>query len=214
MKFKIYGLLIGILLLTGCGEQTDIASDVKVNTDVQVETNVDVETNIDVTTDVDVTTATETQENNAEEPYYFTFEGTTIDGESLASDCFAQSKLTMLNIWATYCGPCIQEMPDLGQIASEYDRAEFQILGLISDVEEDAKESIKAEAMELIEATGADYPHLLLNEMLYSQLVSGVTGVPTTVFFDSKGEPLGYLVGSQSKEAWEEIINELLAEMQ
>jgi len=209
MKFKLCGLLVVMMLVTGCGEQADIASDVKVNTDVKVETNVDVKTDVDVETDTDVTV-----DVGEAEPYYFTFEGTTIDGEALTSDCFAQSKLTMLNIWATYCGPCIQEMPDLGQIAAEYDRAEFQILGLISDVEEDAKESVKAEAMELIEATGADYPHLLLNEMLYSQLVSGVTGVPTTVFFDSKGEPLGYLVGSQSKEAWEEIINELLAEMQ
>jgi len=148
MKVKVCGWLVVMMLVTGCGEQADIASDVKVNTDVKVETNVDVKTDVDVETDTDVTV-----DVGEAEPYYFTFEGTTIDGEALTSDCFAQSKLTMLNIWATYCGPCIQEMPDLGQIAAEYDRAEFQILGLISDVEEDAKESVKAEAMELIEAT-------------------------------------------------------------
>lgn len=208
MKFRLCILLIVMMLVTGCGEQNGTDTNVKVNTDVKVETGVDVKTDADMVPD------TETQGNTGEEPYYFTFEGTTIDGEVLTSDCFAQSQLTMMNIWATYCGPCIQEMPDLGEIAGEYDRSRFQIIGLISDVEENAKENIKEEALELIRETGADYPHLLLNETLYSQVVSGVTGVPTTIFFDSDGKPLGYLVGSRSKEAWEEIINELLAEMQ
>lgn len=211
MKLKLCVLLVLMVLVTGCGEQSGIDTNEEVKTDINFKTDVDVKTDVNVDTGIDVA---EQKSEGEGTPYYLTFEAVTLDGEPLTSDFFAQSKLTMLNIWATYCGPCIEEMPALGEIAEEYETSEFQILGLISDVEENAKGEIKAEALELIEATGADYPHLLLNDVLYSKVVSSVTGVPTTIFFNTEGEPLGYLVGSQSKAAWEEIINEILAEMQ
>jgi len=69
-------------------------------------------------------------------------------------------------------------------------------------------------AKELIEETGANYPHLLVNESLYTNLVGGIEVVPTTFFVNQKGEVLGYLTGSMPKENWEEIINGLLEEME
>ena len=66
-------------------------------------------------------------DNQEEEAYVLTFEASTIEGAPLTSECFADSKLTMINVWATYCNPCISEMPDLGEIAASYDRSEFQI---------------------------------------------------------------------------------------
>ena len=69
-------------------------------------------------------------------------------------------------------------------------------------------------AAELITQTGANYPHIPLNQSLYSNLVGGVDSVPTTFFVNQKGEVLGYVLGAQSKEAWEEIINSLLVEIE
>lgn len=158
---------------------------------------------------------TQEEESVQEEaPYVLTFEGTTVDGETLTSDCFADSKLTMINVWATYCNPCLAEMPDLGEIATSYDSAEFQMIGIISDVTDTAGEEEIQTAKDLIAETRANYPHLLLNESLYTNLVGAVEAVPTTFFVNQKGEALGYIVGSQSKESWEEIINGLLEEMQ
>ena len=45
-------------------------------------------------------------------------------------------------------------------------------------------------------------------------LVGASDSVPTTYFFNNKGELLGYLVGAQSKEVWKQIIDGLLAEME
>ena len=59
------------------------------------------------------------------EKYYLTFEASTIDGEAWNSDKFTNSKLTMINVWGTYCNPCLSEMPDLGEIASEYEASDF-----------------------------------------------------------------------------------------
>lgn len=192
MKYRLFTILIaGALLLTGCGsnDSSDNTSEASVTNDQ---------------------TSTATTEN---QPYILTFEASTIDGEALTSDIFADAKLTMINVWATYCNPCLAEMPDLGELAAEYDKADFQMLGIISDVVDTSDEKTISEAKELIEETGATtYPHLLLNQSLYSNLVGAVDGVPTTFFFSQASELLGYVVGAQSKETWEGIINDLLAE--
>lgn len=137
-----------------------------------------------------------------------TFEGTDLDGNSVSSEVFSQSKLTMVNVWATYCNPCLREMPELGDLAAEYDAAEFQLIGIVSDVMEGADQS---QAEHLVQQTGANYPHLLLNESIYYALLTDVSGVPTTFFMDENGVVLGRVVGAKEKSVWEGIINELLA---
>lgn len=154
------------------------------------------------------------EDAQAQEPYILNFTATTIEGEQMTSDILGESKLTMLNVWATYCNPCLSEMPDLGELAAAYDSAEFQVMGIISDVAEGATEAELENAKNLIAQTGAAYPHLLLNESLYSNLVGAVDAVPTTFFVNSEGELLGYVVGARAKADWEEIIDELLAELE
>lgn len=185
-------------VMAGCGSVED--SDGSKNTEATIEQQEE--------------TASGTESSTEQEPYVLVFEGTTLDGETLTSDCFADSKLTMLNVWATFCGPCINEMPDLGEIASEYDAADFQLIGIISDVIEGEEGDTFTEAQEIIAETGANYRHVLLNEELYVNLVGASDSVPTTYFFNEKGEFLGYLVGAQTKEVWTQIIDGLLAEME
>ena len=188
MKIKIFVLLLAGLLLTGCGrEQT-------------TESNFSTETS---------------KETASEEPYIVTFEATTLDGETITSDIFADSKLTMLNVWATYCNPCLNEMPDLAEVAVAYEVADFQLLGILSDVSVFSEAAALSEAKDLVTETGATtYPHLLLNESLYNNLVGAIDSVPTTFFVNQDGELLGYIVGAHDKETWESVINELLAEME
>ena len=143
-------------------------------------------------------------------PLPVTFEAADMEGNEVSSSIFSESKLTMINVWATYCNPCLQEMPDLGELSGEYDSGEFQIIGVISDVQEGADQDTLDKASSLIEQTGADYPHLLLNESLYEALLTEVTAVPTTFFFDSNGMVLDTLVGSRDKDEWKEIIDALL----
>lgn len=136
-----------------------------------------------------------------------TFEGTDLEGNAVSSDILSHSKLTMVNVWATYCGPCLREMPALGELAAEYDAEDFQLIGIVSDVMEGADQST---AESLVRETGASYPHLLLNESIYLGLLSDVTAVPTTFFLNQKGAVLDTVVGAMEKDAWEEKINELL----
>lgn len=138
------------------------------------------------------------------------FEARDMEGNTVSSDIFSQTRLTMINVWATYCNPCLREMPDLGELAGEYEADEFRIVGVISDVMEGSDQKTLDYAADLVEQTGADYPHLLLNESLYYALLTDVAAVPTTFFIDENGVILDTVVGSMKKSAWEEKINGLL----
>lgn len=199
-KSIVAALLVTGIVLTGCGNSESDNDKSELNNEIQKE-----ESNA---------TVDNTESSTEAAPYVLSFTGTTLSGETLTSDCFADSKLTMVNVWATFCGPCINEMPDLGEIVKEYDAADFQLIGIISDVIEGEEGDTFVEAQEIIAETGADYTHLLLNEELYVNLVGASDSVPTTYFFNEKGEVLGYLVGAQQKEVWKQIIDDLLAEME
>lgn len=143
------------------------------------------------------------------EPIYITFEGTDLEGNAVSQDIFSQSQLTMVNVWATYCNPCLNEMPGLGELAAEHDRSEFQLIGIVSDVREGDDQTL---VESLVQETGANYTHLLANDSIDQALLSSVSAVPTTFFFDQEGAYLGGVVGSAEKSDWEELIHELLEE--
>ena len=208
-------IILAMLLLTGCAggepEKSVIGSVAEEKTsESETEEKLAENETEEIQTDV----SGETKSAESQEVYVVTFEANTIEGEAFTSACFADSKLTMINVWATYCNPCLSEMPDLGVIANSYDSADFQMIGIVSDVVEDSEIEDIENAKALIAETKADYTHLLLNQSLYSNLVGGVSSVPTTFFVNQKGEALGYVIGAQSKENWESIINDLLAEME
>ena len=134
-------------------------------------------------------------------------EGTDLEGNPVTSDLFSQSKLTMVNVWATYCNPCLNEMPDLGELAAAYALEDVQIIGIVSDVLEGEDQEL---AESLVEETQANYPHLLLNESIFYGLLTDVAAVPTTFFIDGEGVVLDTVVGARDKSAWEEMIHGFL----
>lgn len=207
MKIKVLTIILAAFLLAGCGQGSEAENDASEISSVQESESGEQEAAVGGSESADAT-ASDTEEP----PYVLTFEATTIEGEPMTSDCFAGSKLTMINIWGTYCNPCLMEMPDLGEIAASYDAADFQLIGIICDVMEGADEADIENAKALIEETGAAYPHLLLSESLYVNLVGATDSVPTTFFVNDKGEVLGYVVGANSKETWVNLIEQLLAE--
>ena len=153
--------------------------------------------------------ASQSSAQDQEEPVFVSFEGADLEGNPVSQDIFAQSRLTMVNVWATYCNPCLNEMPGLGELAAEFDPSDFQIIGIVSDVRAGEDQTL---VERLIQQTGADYPHLLVNDSIHETFLAGVSSVPTTFFFDGEGAYLGGIVGAAEKETWEELIHELLAE--
>lgn len=125
--------------------------------------------------------------------------------------------LTMVNVWATFCTPCINEMPELGELSQEYADRGVQIVGLVSDVlamdgtlDQDQMEL----AREIVDSTSADYTHLAPSEDLFN-LLGQISSVPTTFFVDENGTQVGgTYIGAKDKDQWQQIIDQLLAEVE
>ena len=111
------------------------------------------------------------------------FETTDLDGNVVKSEeLFAAHAVTMVNIWATWCGPCKAEMPELGELARrlEAEGKDAAIVGICNDADEEPDT-----CREILAERGVDYLNLLpfvdMEEKLY------LTTLPTTLFVNRDG---------------------------
>ncbi len=133
--------------------------------------------------------------------------------EKSLSEYVTGNKVTMLNFWGTFCGPCIRGMPELAQIEKKYKDKGFEIVGVTTDATDYENggliPNILKDADDILKQTGVEYPVCFAGAdlMRYTQ----ITAVPTTFFVDEKGNLLtSPMVGSRSGEEWESIITGLL----
>lgn len=145
------------------------------------------------------------------------FSAWDLNGVPVDERVFADYRLTMINIWATFCGPCLSEMPELGKLAADYADRGVQVLGIVADVPQEADGSFPMDmvddARELAAQTGASYRHLLPSGDLISAKLSQVSAVPETIFVNGRGEPVGQsYVGARGGEEWAKIVDSLLKE--
>lgn len=145
------------------------------------------------------------------------FSAQDLEGNALDQSMLQDHTLTMVNVWATFCTPCISEMPDLGALAQEYEDQGVQIVGLVSDVldmEGNPDPDQLDLAREIVDSTAADYTHLVPSEDLYGLLYQ-ISSVPTTFFVDETGAQVGgTYIGAKDKDQWQDIIDQLLAEVE
>jgi rhodanese-related sulfurtransferase/thiol-disulfide isomerase/thioredoxin len=146
------------------------------------------------------------------------FAAVDLNGQWVDQGIFADHELTMINIWATFCGPCLREMPELGTLAADYADRGVQVIGIVADVKMNADGTFAADqvqtARSLVEQTGANYRHLLPGTDLISAKIGRVSSVPETIFVDRDGQLVGKsYVGARSGAEWAEIVEQLLAEV-
>ena len=103
--------------------------------------------------------------------------------------------VVMINFWATWCGPCRQEMPLLDELYSRYQRVGFNLLGV--NIDDDSRR-----AMQMIEELGVNFPVLFDARKEVSKLYD-VEAMPVTVLVDREGNVRyvhhGYKPGYEEK---------------
>ena len=120
-------------------------------------------------------------------------------GDTWTDACFAGYKLTVVNLWAYWCGPCVSEMPDFQKLAQAYADKGVQIIGIYDA--DDEPENIK-KAKEL----GILYPCLRYTAEFDPWMNTGY--IPVTIFIDGNGKVKKEVyVGSRNYSAWAEIID-------
>ena len=138
-----------------------------------------------------------------------------LEGNEITETIFSPYQLTLVNIWATFCSPCLQEMPALAELRNEFATKNVNIIGIVTDVYH-SNQKIFAEnrntANYIIDQTGADYIHLLPSQDLVNLRLKDSQVVPETFFVDSTGKIVGQTYyGARNKNAWKKIIESTLS---
>ena len=114
--------------------------------------------------------------------------------------------VVMINLWATWCGPCRQEMPLLSQLQTKYEPLGFKLLGI--NVEPDSQA-----ALAWLKDVSVTFPILFDTSSVVAGKF-GVEGMPSTVFVDRAGNVRyvhrGYKPGDESRYA--DMIRSLVKE--
>lgn len=133
-----------------------------------------------------------------------------ITGATYTNEMFGDYKLTMINVFTTWCSPCISEIPDLEKLHKEMLDQGVQVVGVVLDaVDSDGSrsEEVVEKAKLLAERTGASYPFLIPDADGLNGRVKGIQAVPETFFVDKDGTIVGTTYsGSHSLEDWKKIV--------
>ncbi len=122
--------------------------------------------------------------------YAFSFSAQTLGGETVTEAFFGQHDLTMVNVWASWCGPCRGELPELGELYGKLP----QNVGFLS-VTIDEPGDLKA-AQDILAQNGCTFPCLdgQASEGLTKNVLNGIMAIPTPLFFDSPGNQGGAMI--------------------
>lgn len=128
-----------------------------------------------------------------------------LDGNEVKSEeLFRGHDLTLLNVWATWCGPCKRELPELGKLAKDFEEKNCQIIGVCMDGDEEAET-----ARQLLKEAGAEYPNIIAPKNMMDVLP--VVSIPTTYYFDSEGHLIGEPTVGAYVEEYPKRVDEILS---
>lgn len=162
-------------------------------------------------------TEEQSAEQSTEEGAFEKMSLTNLAGDEIDKTIFKGHDLTVINVWATSCKPCLSEMPELAKLSDEYEQngGQVQIIGLCTDLVDMDANRVDSQielANQIVELTGADYTHLVPDDEMLNFLMENIIGVPTTFFVDSQGKEVGEsVIGARDQAAWQEEINNRLA---
>lgn len=156
-------------------------------------------------------------EAQSSNPAFSVMDVETFDGGRFNAENLHGTKLTAFNVWETTCSPCLGEMPNLEKISNMYDKADFQLVGVCSDLYgQDGKlspEKLK-EAKQLMKDAGTTFPHLIPDQKLKEYLDICVSAYPTTFFVDKDGTLLTTTAGAKDLNEWKEFIEQQMESLE
>ncbi|MBM3748181.1 MAG: TlpA family protein disulfide reductase [Acidobacteria bacterium] len=114
-----------------------------------------------------------------------------------------RGKVVLLNFWATWCGPCVVEIPWFVEFERRYKDQGFAVLGISMD--EDGWEAVRP----FMSRLKVNY-RVLMGDDRVARDYGGVDSLPTTFMIDREGKVARVHVGLTSKRRYENDVVELL----
>lgn len=143
------------------------------------------------------------------------FETKGVDGKDYTEKVFSDYDLTLVNIFTTWCSPCVNEIPELEKLYEEMKDKGVGVVGVVLDtVGDDGKQddATVKKAGVLQEKTKASYPFLIPDSTMMNGRLNGISAFPETFFVDKDGNIVGETYsGSHSLDEWKKIVEKELA---
>lgn len=135
----------------------------------------------------------------------------SIDGSMVNVTNF-HGQLTLVNVWATWCGPCRDEIPDLVELQNEYERFGFSVVGIAIDNATSPGEPPTGLVGDFAANYGINYPVVMTRPDWSSveDAYFNISAIPTTFIVDRNNNILWMFTGSRDKETFAEIIKPFL----
>ena len=128
--------------------------------------------------------------------------GTTLTGEHLDLASM-RGRVVVLNAWASWCGPCVDEAPQLEAFSASADPAAVAVVGLdVSDRSGDAKD--------FVQAHGLGYPSIVDSDGALLATIPGVppAALPSTVVIDEQGRIAARVIGPTTSDQLRELVRQ------
>ena len=139
----------------------------------------------------------------------FKFETTDLDGNKVTSEeLFAQNEVTMINYWGTWCGPCCNELGELGKIHKILQKKGCGIIGIVNDATPDDQDVLD-KAKGLLMENGVDYPNIIPCDDM-KDILGEVVSYPTSFFVDKTGKILCMPIDGAAVDQYEKTVLNLL----
>ena len=122
-------------------------------------------------------------------------------GKKISFADFSKDNVVLINFWATWCGPCKRELPDLIALSNEYQGKNIKIIGISVDRDGDVLKMVHDFAAQ----ANLSYPIVIDNGDL-EKAFGGIRGIPTSFFVNKKGEIVNKMIGMQSKATFQQAL--------
>lgn len=146
-------------------------------------------------------------ESDKEDKKFPEFTAKTVSGEDISSDVFKDSKLTVVNVWGSWCGPCVQEIPELQKLYESMKDKDVNVIGLAQDAGTDL-DAVK----EIIDKNKVTYQNIV-PEGATEDFVMSIMAFPTTFFVDSDRNIVGVIQGNRNLEAFTAAVEGVLEKL-
>ncbi|MBP5747018.1 MAG: TlpA family protein disulfide reductase [Treponema sp.] len=125
---------------------------------------------------------------------------------------FAPAKLTLVNIWGTFCQPCLVELPDLEKLSKKVMWQRVQVVGILCDVFDSSTKGELDLAKKIIREKNVSYRNFIIAKN--TPWLRNIQAVPTTYIVDPKGKVVaGPIIGSRSADEYKALIDEALEKL-
>jgi|GEM_PF-1655737 len=125
-----------------------------------------------------------------------------INGKTVTQAVFSKKRLTLVNVWGTYCSSCLKEMPDIEKVYEKYSPRNIGVVGIAAD-----GQSQEPQVNEILKKAKVTYENLIPDDKFTKDFVSHESGIPYTIIVDHKGQIVDFTIGAQSKKTYENMIN-------